>query len=126
VHAYGQTAPPEQAPAPERINFRRTELLRAIMQDHGDAAKPVFITESGWNDDPRFVNGVTPAQRIRYTLGAFDYAATHWPWARCVAFWVFKLPAPAQGYRDAFAFVTPGLEPLPVDEEVKAALSDGR
>ncbi|MFN4293165.1 MAG: hypothetical protein ACK4JD_03450 [Thermoflexales bacterium] len=121
AHTYGATMPPEAPPAPEAINFRRVELLRAIMLAHGDDS-PVYITEAGWNDDANWVNGVTPAQRIEYTLRALDYAQAHWPWVRCVAFWVFKLPAPARGYRDHFTFVTPSLEPLPIYEEVRRAL----
>ncbi len=122
VHSYGQTAPPDEAPAPDRINFRRTELLRQIMIDHGDADVPVYITESGWNDDVRWTNGVSPAQRISYTLAAWDYAKVHWPYVRCVALWVFKLPAPAHNYRDHFTFVDPSLQPLPIYEEIKKRL----
>lgn len=121
AHTYGFKLPPEDPPAPDKLNFRRIELLRAIMLRHGDTT-PVYITESGWNDDVRWVNGVTPAQRIAYTLRALDYTRTHWQWVPCLAFWVFKLPAPARGYRDHFTFATPSLEPLPIYEEVKAAL----
>lgn len=122
IHTYGRTAPPEEAPAPDVINFRRAELLHDIIMQHGDGDLPVYITESGWNDDTRWAFGVTPAQRILYTLGAWQYAQAHWSWARCVAVWVFKLPAPARGYRDHFTFITPSLEPLPIYEEVKRAL----
>jgi len=122
IHSYGRTATADEAPAPNTINFRRTELLRAIMVQHGDADVPVFITESGWNDDVHWAFGVTPAQRIAYTLQAWDYAAANWPWVECVAVWVFKLPAPAQGYRDHFTFVTPSLEPLPIYEETRRHL----
>ena len=122
VHSYGRTLPHSDPPAPDRINFRRAELLREIMVKYGDADVPVYITESGWNDDPRWVFAVTPAQRIEYTLGAWDYAQANWPWARCVAMWVFKHPAPAYSYRDRYTFVTPSLEPLPIYEEVKRAL----
>lgn len=124
VHTYGRTAPHDEPPAPDRINFRRAELLREIMVRNGDEDVPVYITESGWNDDPRWVFAVTPARRIAYTLGAWDYARQHWPWARCVAVWVFKHPAPAYNYRDRYTFVTPSLEPLPIYEEVKKALAD--
>jgi len=124
VHSYGRTAPHDEPPAPDRINFRRAELLREIMLRHGDKDAPVYITESGWNDDPRWVFAVTPAQRIAYTLGAWEYAQQHWPWARCVAVWVFKHPVPAYSYRDRYTFVTPSLEPLPIYEEVKRALVD--
>ncbi len=124
VHTYGRTAPHDEPPAPDRINFRRAELLREIMARNGDEDAPVYITESGWNDDPRWVFAVTPAQRIAYTLGAWEYARQHWPWARCVVVWVFKHPAPAYNYRDRYTFVTPSLEPLPIYEEVKKALAD--
>ena len=123
IHTYGRTAPPDEAPAPERLNFRRAELLREVMVKHGDASVPVFVTESGWNDDTRWAFGVTPAQRIEYTVQAWDYAKTNWAWVQCVAVWVFKLPAPAHGYRDNFTFVTPGLEPLPIYDEVKRVLA---
>lgn len=122
AHSYGTTFAPADAPDPQRINFRRVELLRELMTKHGDDS-PVFITETGWNDDANWVNGVTPVQRIRYTIDALDYAQTNWHWVRCVAFWVFKLPAPARGYRDHFTFVTPSLEPLPIYEEVKKVLA---
>jgi hypothetical protein len=124
VHTYGRTAPHDEPPAPDRINFRRAELLREIMVRNGDEDVPVYITESGWNDDPRWVFAVTPAQRIAYTLGAWEYARANWPWARCVAVWVFKHPAPTWNYRDRFTFVTPSLEPLPIYEEVKRALTN--
>ena len=123
IHSYGQTAAPEAASAPDRLNFRRTELVRQIMVDHGDVDVPVYITEAGWNDDPRWANGVSPAQRIAYTLAGLDYAKAHWQYVRCVALWVFKLPAPAHNYRDHFTFVDPALQPLPIYEEIKRRLT---
>ena len=92
-----------------------------MMLQNGDADLPIFITEAGWNDDPNWVFGVTPAQRIRYTLEAWDYAQAHWPYVQSVAMWVFKEPRPARGYRDHFTFVTPSLDPLPIYDEVKQA-----
>ena len=91
------------------------------MHRHSDDAS-IYITESGWNDDVSWVNGITPAQRIDYTIRALAYAKANWPDVKCVVFWVFKLPAPARGYRDHFTFVTPSLEPLPIYDEVKKAL----
>lgn len=121
VHAYGFDRPPEEAPAADRLNYRRVELIREVMRAHADASD-VHITEAGWNDDPRWPQGVTPARRIAYTLGAWEWAAGHWPWVKSVSMWVFKLPAPAKNYRDRFTFVTPSLEPLPIYEEVRARL----
>ncbi|MCL4506454.1 MAG: beta-galactosidase [Chloroflexi bacterium] len=123
MHSYGRTLPPEDPPARGVINYRRSELLHDIMAEHGDGNLPVYITEAGWNDDANWVFAVTPAQRIQYTLRAWEYAKANWPWVRSVDIWVFKLPSPAHGYRDHYTFVTPSLEPLPIYEEVKSALN---
>ncbi|MEE8391260.1 MAG: beta-galactosidase [Anaerolineae bacterium] len=111
AHAYGLTFPPEEPPAPETINFRRVELLREIMVAHGDGDKPVYVTEAGWNDHPRWTNSVRPAQRIEYTIGAYEWARTHWPWCTSVAIWAFRYPAPTHNYHDYYAFVTADFEP---------------
>jgi hypothetical protein len=80
AHAYGFRNPPQADPDPDTINFRRIELLREIMERFGDGDKPVYITESGWNDDPRWANAVRPGQRIAYTLAALEMVED-WPWA---------------------------------------------
>ena len=43
---------PTMAKAP---GFVRVELLREIMLRHGQGDKPIMITESGWNDQPRWM-----------------------------------------------------------------------
>lgn len=37
VHIYGLTRPPADPPAADRLNFRRVELMREVMVEHGDA-----------------------------------------------------------------------------------------
>ena len=119
VHAYGLTFPPEEPPAPDTINFRRVELLREIMVAHGDGSKPVYVTEAGWNDHPRWASGVRPAQRIEYTVGAYEWARQYWPWCACVAMWAFRYPAPTHNYQDYYAFVTTDFEPKVIYLEVQ-------
>jgi hypothetical protein len=120
AHAYGQTAAPEEPPAPDALNFRRVELLREMMVAHGDGDKPIYVTEAGWNDHPRWTGAVSPAQRIEYTIGAYEWAAQHWPWCRCVAMWAFRYPAPTLSYQDHYAFVTPDFEPQVIYLEVQS------
>ena len=60
AHAYGWSFPPDEPAAPDVVNFRRTELLYAIMAANGDGDKPVMITEGGWNDHPRWTRAVRP------------------------------------------------------------------
>ena len=119
VHAYGLTFPPEDPPAEDRINFRRVELLRQIMVTHGDGDKPIHVTEAGWNDHPRWVHGVRPAQRVSYTIGAFEWGRQHWPWCRSIAVWAFRYPAPTRSYQDYYAFVTANFEPRVIYLEVQ-------
>jgi hypothetical protein len=119
AHAYGLTLPPEESPAPDVINFRRVELLHEMMGAHGDGHKPVYVTEAGWNDHPRWVNGVRPAQRIEYTVGAYEWARQHWPWCTCVAMWAFRYPASTRSYHDYYAFVTTDFEPKVIYLEVQ-------
>ncbi|HLG74216.1 MAG TPA: transporter substrate-binding domain-containing protein [Chloroflexota bacterium] len=112
AHAYGWEHPPEEAPAANAINFRRVELQRQIMVRNGDAAKQVFITESGWNDYARWVRAVSPAQRIEYTLDAVKLASS-WDWLAAICLWDFRLPAPAHNYNDAWTMVHFDFSPGP-------------
>ncbi|HSH01389.1 MAG TPA: hypothetical protein VLL52_02650, partial [Anaerolineae bacterium] len=114
VHTYGFTFPADTPPAPDLLNFRRVELLRDIMINHGDDHKKIYITESGWNDHPRWTRAVRPSQRIQYTLDAFAYAEANWPYVESITLWVFRTPAPTRSYTDYFTLVTPEFIPKPI------------
>jgi hypothetical protein len=120
MHTYGFKFPPDDPPDPQVLNFRRAELLRAVMEKYGDGDKPVYITESGWNDHPRWTKAVRPGQRIAYTLDAWRYAEEHWPWAEAVCNWAFRYPAPVRSYPDYFTLVTPEFAAKPIYDEIQA------
>jgi hypothetical protein len=120
AHAYGLTLPPQARPDPDTLNFRRVELLREIMIAHGDEDKPVYVTEAGWNDHPRWAHAVRPAQRIAYTIDAYEWARQHWHWCACVAMWAFRYPSPTYNYQDHYEFVTADFEPRVIYLEVQA------
>ncbi len=113
IHTYGFTEPPDAPPSPDQLNFRRAELLRDIMRRYGDADKLVFITESGWNDDPRWTKAVRPSQRVVYTIAAFQWAQ-NWAWAETLCIWHFRYPRPTGRYPDNFTFVTPEFQLKPI------------
>ncbi len=119
VHAYGLAFPPETKPSANLLNFRRVELVRQVMVDYGDTAKSIFITETGWNDHPRWTMGVRPAQRIQYTLDALRYAEANWPYVEMVAIWAFRFPAPTKSYMDYYTLVTPEFVAKPIYDEIK-------
>jgi hypothetical protein len=118
VHAYGWVYPADDPPDPVVVNFRRTELAREVMVAHGDADKPIIITEGGWNDHPRWTRAVKPAQRIHYTIEAYELAQG-WDWCQAVALWAFRYPWAAHSYLDYFTFITPDFEPKPIYLEVQ-------
>lgn len=118
AHAYGWKAPADQPPSADTVNFRRTELLRDIMLAHGDGAKAVMLTEGGWNDHPRWTKAVTPAERIKNTLAAYDWCERT-DWVEACALWVFRTPAPTYTFNDYFTFVTPDFDPKPIYLEVQ-------
>jgi hypothetical protein len=118
VHAYGWSFPADDPPDPAVINFRRTELVRQVLVDNGLAHLPIYITEGGWNDHPRWTRAVKPAQRIENTLRAYELVAS-WPWAKMAGLWAFRYPWPARTYLDYFTFVTPDFEPKPIYFEVQ-------
>jgi hypothetical protein len=119
VHAYGLTSPPDSEPDSEMLNFRRIELVRDVMVDYDDAETPVFVTEFGWNDHPRWTMAVNPAQRIEYTLEALEHAEENWPFVETLAIWALRYPAPTNGYMDYYTLITPEFVIKPIYDELK-------
>lgn len=118
IHVYGWQSDADEPPAPDRINFRRAELLREIMVRNGDEQKQAMITETGWNDHPRWTQSVRPAKRIENTLRAYEIALNQWPWLTSINFWVFRFPWDARSYQDYYTFVATDFEPKPIYFEV--------
>lgn len=119
VHVYGLTFPPLTEPDPNVLNFRRVELMREVMVANGDAATPMAITETGWNDHPRWVYGVRPGQRIAYTLEALEYAEQNWPFVELMALWAFRYEKPEKSYMDNYTLVTPEFVTKPIYDALR-------
>lgn len=114
VHTYGFQQEPAQQPAADRINFRRPELLFALLREYGAQHLPVYITEMGWNDHPRWALAVSPSRRIRYTLDALQYALDNWQQVENLCVWAFRYPLPTLGYPDHFTLVATDFQPRPI------------
>ncbi|MFK7801121.1 MAG: hypothetical protein AB8G95_05800 [Anaerolineae bacterium] len=119
VHTYGFRFPPETEPAADLLNFRRFELYRDIMLKYDDGDSPVFITETGWNDHPRWTRAVRPGQRIDYTIQSMTYLQNEVPWVESAAIWMFRTPAPTKSYMDAYTLVTPEFIEKPIYTALK-------
>lgn len=102
-HPYGFNAPPEQEPSRDVFNFRRVELIRAIMNQNNLAEKPIWLTEFGWLRNPaedgvpcsvadpnfrEFVWMQLDSQtQSDYIVRAFDFADRNWPWVGPMFLW---------------------------------------
>lgn len=96
MQAYGLwSGPTDRRMHPRVMNFARPEFIRDLMVKNGDAEKPIWISEMGWNavpedaPDQRF-GRVTLEQQARYTPLAYDRAQAEWPWAGVINTWYFK------------------------------------
>jgi len=131
--AYGlRSGPDDRRTDPGKdVNFSRPLLLRAIMVQHGDAGKPIWISELGWNalppdfpldgQEPMY-GRVTLAQQARHTVRGLERIASEWPWAGPVFLWFFQRPSEGEKNQQFYYFrlVEPDFTPLPVYEAVKA------
>ncbi len=99
--AYGFDQPPEAAPGPDRLNFRRVELLHDVLVRNGVGERVIYITSWGWwtPQSSELRPEVSPWRSIPVD-DLFDYQQRgmarlryHWPWAAAPA-WVQYAPSP--------------------------------
>jgi len=97
ANAFGMDLPPEDAPSPGKLNFRRVELQRTIMERYGDGHKAVWFNEYGWNAAPNTLPAealiwkrVSEEEQADYTLRGIEYGRKNWPWAGVFNIWYFR------------------------------------
>jgi hypothetical protein len=102
VNAYGlRSGPDDRRVALDRdVNFSRPVLVRQLMVRNGDAGRPIWAAEVGWNAAPHEhpgarIFGVVDRQlQARYSARAFERAQGEWPWMGVMSLWHFRLVAP--------------------------------
>ncbi|MCS7038334.1 MAG: O-antigen ligase family protein [Caldilineales bacterium] len=125
---YGFDRSPLDPPAPDRLNFRRPELIHDLMARYGDATKPVWITAWGWwspaegeTDSPW--GQVDPALLPTYQAQALDLARMTWPWAGPLAWVEYTLTPARDPRRRGFALRRPTGEPTPAGRHLRRLVS---
>jgi hypothetical protein len=128
ANAYGLSLPPTDPPNPDKLNFQRVTLQRKIMEDNGDAAKPVWFDEFGWNASPadmppdKLIWGrVSEQQQSDYTRDAIQMARSQWPWVGVINLWYFRQDGTAYSPSDSayyFRMVNPDFSPTPLYAEI--------
>lgn len=116
------TGPLDRRASADRTNFARVQLLREIMVRHGDADKPIWSTEVGWNALPLDFAGtavfgrVTEEQQARFTVQAYQRAAREWPWMGVMNFWFAHRTSDVERVQPFYYFrmFEHDLRPMPV------------
>ena len=137
VQGYGLwSSPTDRRLRPTTINFQRHLYLRDVMVANGDAHKPIWISEAGWNpvpNDPAIADlerygRVTMEQAAAWGPLAYQRAAEEWPWVGVIAWWYFKRADDSERGQSWYYFrlVEPDFTPTPVYEALKAYMTGER
>jgi hypothetical protein len=123
VQGYGLwNGPTDRRAYPDRANFSRVLLIRELMVRNGDAHKPIWASEVGWNALPRDFEGfpyygrVSERLQAEYAVGAYERAEREWPWMGVMSYWFFKRPSDHEKNQAFYYFrmMEPDFYPYPV------------
>jgi hypothetical protein len=128
MQGYGLwSGPTDRRMQPRVLNFSRPLYIRDVMVRNGDAHKPIWLSELGWNaippdsGIPPVYGQVTPEQQGRYAVLAYERMQREWPWLGVGFYWFFKQAddreraANPQYY---FRMVEPDFTPLPAYQAI--------
>jgi len=113
------SGPSDQRLRPTVINYPHHLLIRDIMVQNGDAHKPIWLSEMGWNAVPIDLTAtygrVSEEQQARYAVEAYQRAQREWPWIGVVNYWFFKRPSDSERDQSWYYFrlMEPDFQPLP-------------
>lgn len=123
------SGPTDRRLRPFTMNFGRHEWLRDIMVANGDAHKPIWISEAGWNpvpNDPSIIGyntygQVTMEQAAEWAPLAYERSLQEWPWVGAMNYWFLKRPSDLESGQAFYYFrlVEPSGEPTPIYDSLK-------
>lgn len=129
ANAYGLRSGPDDLRLDyEDVNFSRPMRLREVMVRNGDASKPIWASEMGWNaappdlPAPNDYGRVSPRLQAQYTVRAFERAREDWPWMGVMAIWFLRRPDRREQDQAWYYFrmLEPDFTSLPVYDAVRA------
>lgn len=118
----------DQRLKPNVINYPHNLYLRDVMVRHGDADKPIWISEMGWNVVPEGMDArfgrVTPEQQARFAVEAYERAQAEWPWVGVVNYWFLKRKDESELDQSFYYFrlLDPDFAPQPVYDALAETL----
>jgi hypothetical protein len=121
VHLYCRAESPRDTTSPARTRFDRIVATRALTQQAG-AAKPIWITEFGWNTDPAKVDAVAEDTQAQYVRDALARVNSQWRSFVPRSF-LYTWTKPRPG--DAYNLVRPDGSPRPAWQAVQSFIWSG-
>lgn len=139
AQAYGLfSGPTDRRMRTTTMNFARPQWLREIMVANGDAHKPIWISEAGWNPVPtaeevpdvfgRETYGtVTMQEAADYVPIAYQRAMSEWPWLGVMNYWFMKRADESERLQSWYYFrlVDPDFQPTPIYDSFKTTYESG-
>lgn len=129
------SGPTDRRMRPYTVNFARHAWLRDIMVANSDAAKPIWISEAGWNpvpNDPTLIGyetygRVTMEQAANWSVLAYQRARDEWPWVGVISYWFLKRPNEQERNQSWYYFrlVEPTWETTPVYQRLQQYIQSG-
>lgn len=129
ANGYGLwTGPDDRQLGAGYTNLSRLLLVRDVMARHGDAGKPLWVSEFGWNAEPPGWDGrpspwgrVDEATKAAWLQAGWDRAGREWPWMGPMAAWLMRQPRPiADDPTQFFALVRPDWSTTPAYDALVA------
>lgn len=129
--AYGMwTGPDDRRVDKEVFNFSRVILLREEMLAYGDADKPIWAVEFGWNALPENWTGKpspwgsdNEAVQSQRLSNAIQRVRSEWAWMPVMIAQTFQPNAPSDDPQWGFAFVDQNFKPRAFYNAAKDAIS---
>jgi len=115
--------------------FRRIEEQRAVMEQNGESAKTIWLTEFGWDSCTggapapagyEYCQVITREQQAAYIVRAFEIGKNEWPWMGVMFLWNLNYAAapgiPAGDEKYGWSILGPGFTNFPAFDAVKNML----
>lgn len=117
MQGYGlNSGPTDRRMRPVTVNVGRSQYIRELMIEHGDAGKPIWLSEAAWNAVPTVkqhpenidardnFGQVTLEQQARYMPLFYERIRQEWPWVGVVNYWFFTLPDESRANESFYYF----------------------